>query len=59
MNKAVFSFRMRKGTAYEVRRRREPEAPQEAEEVAEERERHRDEERECCNATACAAMINS
>jgi hypothetical protein len=29
-------------------RRREPKPSEEAEEVAEERERHRDEERECC-----------
>jgi hypothetical protein len=34
--------------SYEVGRRREPEAAEEAEQVAEERERHRDEQRERC-----------
>ena len=34
--------------AYEVGRRRESKPSEEAEEVAEERECHRDEQRECC-----------
>jgi hypothetical protein len=34
-------------------RGREPKPSEEAEEVAEERERHRDEERECCYRDAC------
>lgn len=37
------------GGAYEEGRGREPEAAEEAEEVAEERERHRHEQRECWN----------
>jgi len=44
--------------AYEVGGRREPKPSEEAEEVAEEREGHRDEQRECCKAMAPRAVVH-